>query len=149
MSGSYLRRMKLVNPNVAPYATFCQQGFTRRVACGATSAKNCGMKLGEALKGTRKEAGLTLDDLAEKAGTTKSSVSRIESGDQAPSLDMLERLAAALGVMVYQIFARAEGAKLPVGKATPEERALLNEIKAMEPEVREHYMAIARGLVKK
>ena len=107
------------------------------------------MKLGTALKALRTETGITQDDLAEHAGTTKSSVSRIENDEQVPSLDMLERLAAALEVKVYQIVARAEGAALPVAKASREERELLRELKAMEPDVREHYLAIASGLTKK
>ena len=107
------------------------------------------MKLGTALKEIRDEARMTQDDLAERAGTTKSSVSRIENEEQVPSLDMLERLAAALGVKVYQVMARAEGSELPVSKASKEERELLRELKAMEPDVREHYLAIARGLAKK
>jgi len=106
-------------------------------------------QLGTALKAIRDETGITQDDLAERAGTTKSSVSRIENDEQAPSLDMLERLAAALKVKVYQIMARAEGTALPVAKASKEERELLRELKAMEPDVREHYLAIARGLTKK
>lgn len=107
------------------------------------------MKLGAALKGIRDEAGITQDDLAERAGTTKSSVSRIENEEQVPSLDMLERLAAALGVKVYQVMARAEGAALPVARASEDERELLRELKAMDQDVREHYLAIARGLAKK
>lgn len=107
------------------------------------------MKLGTALKAIRNEAGITQDDLAEHAGTTKSSVSRIENDEQVPSLDMLERLAAALKVKVYQVMARAEGTALPVAKASKEERELLRELRKMEPGVREHYLAIARGLAKK
>jgi transcriptional regulator with XRE-family HTH domain len=107
------------------------------------------MKLGAAVKSMREEADVTQEELAERAGTTKSSVSRIENEEQAPSLDMLDRLAAALGVKVYQIMARAEGADLPVAKASREERELLREIKAMEPDVRGHYLAIARTLTKR
>jgi transcriptional regulator with XRE-family HTH domain len=107
------------------------------------------MKLGAAVKSMREEADVTQEELAERAGTTKSSVSRIENEEQAPSLDMLDRLAAALGVKVYQIMARAEGTALPVAKASREERELLREIKAMEPDVRDHYLAIAKTISRK
>lgn len=107
------------------------------------------MKLGYALKAIRDELGITQDDLAERAGTTKSSISRIENDGQMPSLDMLERLAAGLDLKVYQVMARAEGTALPVDKASKEERELLRKLKAMEADVREHYLAIARGLAKK
>jgi len=37
---------------------------------------------------------------------------------------------------------------LPVAKAAPLEKELLRELRAMEPDVREHYVALARGLAK-
>lgn len=107
------------------------------------------MKLGEAVKAMRDEAELTDDQLADKAGTSKASISRIENNKQTPSLDMLERIAAALDVKVYQIFARAEGITLPIAKAAPVERDLIREFRAMEPTVQDHYLAIARGLAKR
>lgn len=46
----------------------------------------------------RSRAGLTQDAVAEKMGTTKSAVSRLESaGKHAPSLATLKRYAAAVG----------------------------------------------------
>ncbi len=46
----------------------------------------------------RARAGLTQDAVAEKMGTTKSAISRLESaGRHAPSLDTLKRYARAVG----------------------------------------------------
>src|SRR3982750_3436729 len=46
----------------------------------------------------RSRAGLTQDAVAERMGTTKSAVSRLESaGKQAPSLATLKRYASAVG----------------------------------------------------
>ena len=46
----------------------------------------------------RTKAGLTQDAVAERMGTTKSAVSRLESaGKHAPSLSTLKRYAAAVG----------------------------------------------------
>jgi DNA-binding XRE family transcriptional regulator len=46
----------------------------------------------------RSKAGLTQDAVAEKMGTTKSAVSRLESGGKhAPSLTTLKKYAAAVG----------------------------------------------------
>lgn len=89
---------------------------------------------------------MTAEELAEASGTTKSSISRIENEEQTPSFDMLERLAAGLGVQVYQLIAQAEGVRLPVSRASPEEAELLKSVRAMEPDARAHYMAIARSL---
>lgn len=45
----------------------------------------------------RTEAGLTQADLARRMGTTQSAIARVEGGGARPSLDTLERLAAAVG----------------------------------------------------
>ena len=46
----------------------------------------------------RSKAGMTQDAVAEKMGTTKSAVSRLESGGKhAPSLNTLKKYAAAVG----------------------------------------------------
>ena len=52
---------------------------------------------GQMLK-ARTRAGLTQDAVAERMGTTKSAISRLESaGKHAPSLSTLERYATAVG----------------------------------------------------
>ena len=45
----------------------------------------------------REAAALTQRELAERAGTTQAVVSRIESGDASPSVEMVQRLANAAG----------------------------------------------------
>ena len=45
----------------------------------------------------RKEQGMTQERLAEKVGTRKSNISRLESGRYNPSLDFLEKVAGGLG----------------------------------------------------
>lgn len=45
----------------------------------------------------RTEAGLTQAQLAELMGTTQSAIARLEGGGARPSLDTLEKLAAAVG----------------------------------------------------
>lgn len=106
------------------------------------------MKLGAALKAIRKDRGLNLDDLADKAGTTTANLSRIESG-QWPRPELLEALANALGINIYQLFARAEGITLPTADETRSEKKVLSAYRAMEPESRYHLEAIADALVTK
>lgn len=57
----------------------------------------------ENLKNLRKSAGLTQTELAEKLFTSAQTVSRWETGDGEPSLDMLTSLAAILDVSMDQI----------------------------------------------
>ena len=45
----------------------------------------------------RKEKNMTQEDLARKVGTQKSNISRLESGNYNPSLDLLIKVARCLG----------------------------------------------------
>ena len=54
-------------------------------------------KLGVRISQLRLEAGMTQAKLAEKANLSIDSLSRIERGDRAPSLESLEKIAEALG----------------------------------------------------
>ena len=45
----------------------------------------------------RTEAGLTQAELAERMGTTQSAIARMEGGGTRPTLETLEKLAAAVG----------------------------------------------------
>ena len=49
------------------------------------------------LRQVRKEQGMAQERLAEKVGTRKSNISRLESGRYNPSLDFLEKVAGGLG----------------------------------------------------
>lgn len=49
------------------------------------------------LRQVRKEQGMTQERFAEKVGTRKSNISRLESGRYNPSLDFLEKVAGGLG----------------------------------------------------
>lgn len=108
------------------------------------------MKIGSVIATLRIERGLTQDDLADKSETTKTSISRIESDEQWPRAALLESLASALDVQIYQIFARAEKVALPVDpvQLTQEESQLLDAYKAMEPDQQSAYLDMARAIVK-
>ena len=55
----------------------------------------------------RAKAGLTQDGVAEKMGTTKSAISRLEAaGKHAPSLNTLKRYASAVGCDLQVRFVR-------------------------------------------
>lgn len=48
--------------------------------------------------------GLTLQELAEKTDLSKSTIQNIESGKVSPTLDQLERIAAALDTKINALF---------------------------------------------
>ncbi len=55
-------------------------------------------KLGVRISQLRMKAGMTQANLAEKAELSIDSISRIERGDRAPSLESLEKIAEGLGI---------------------------------------------------
>ena len=66
------------------------------------------MTLGERIRLKRCEHGLSMRELGERLGITVTAVSRYESGQREPSLDMLLRLADALGTTVSYLLGQDE-----------------------------------------
>lgn len=67
--------------------------------------------LGEAVRRLRTEAGLSQEQLAERAATDFTAVGGVERGQRNPSYSTLLRLAAALGTSVSAIVALADELK--------------------------------------
>ena len=60
--------------------------------------------LGNTIRDLRQKHGLTIADVANLAGISRSMLSKIENAQTATSLDALSRLAAALGVSIATLF---------------------------------------------
>jgi transcriptional regulator with XRE-family HTH domain len=58
------------------------------------------LSIGERLRSAREEAGLTLEQTAERSGLSKAHLSRLESAERQPSIAALLTLADALGTAV-------------------------------------------------
>jgi transcriptional regulator with XRE-family HTH domain len=56
----------------------------------------------------RKEGGLTLNDLAVRSGVSRSMVSLVERGESSPTANVLDKLAAALGVTMATLFSEGK-----------------------------------------
>ena len=54
-------------------------------------------RIGPVVERLRSEAGLTQSELARRVGTTQAAISKIETGRTVPGLELLDRLATALG----------------------------------------------------
>lgn len=67
-------------------------------AAEAYSAAELAYELGRAVRELRERLGWSQSQLAAAAGMTQSAVARFEAGGTTPTLPVLERLAAALGV---------------------------------------------------
>jgi mannose-6-phosphate isomerase-like protein (cupin superfamily)/DNA-binding XRE family transcriptional regulator len=65
------------------------------------------MELGEKLKCFRLRNHLTLVELGEKSGVSKSLLSRIEHGRSVPTITTIQKIASPLGIMLSDFFANS------------------------------------------
>jgi transcriptional regulator with XRE-family HTH domain len=79
------------------------------------------MLLGRELRRARRDADLTQEQLAATAKVDRTYISDIENDKVSPTVDMLERLCAALGVRASVILARAEDALTPADEESASE----------------------------
>lgn len=61
------------------------------------------IRIGERVRAARLERGMSVSDVAERAGMKRPNLSRLEHGHHEPSLETIERIAQALGVTVAQL----------------------------------------------
>jgi transcriptional regulator with XRE-family HTH domain len=66
--------------------------------------------LAHTLQSLRKEQGLSMEELAVKAGITRPAISMYESEDRNPSVLVLYRIASALGMKTSELIQLAEEA---------------------------------------
>lgn len=78
------------------------------------AVKDCALRL----RVLRESVGLRQLDLAKKVGVSESMISRIESAERVPDLDLLTSLAAALGTTTAALTTEPERRGRPK-KATP------------------------------
>jgi transcriptional regulator with XRE-family HTH domain len=68
-----------------------------------TEGARLGQHVGKAARRLRLAQGLTLQDVAARAGISRAMLSRLETGDAMPSLDTLASLTTALGVSLTDL----------------------------------------------
>ena len=66
-------------------------------------------KVGTLIKEARTEAGLTQEQLSERAGLQRSHISKIEAGKYAVTFETIQTIAEALGMTVDIVDTRLEG----------------------------------------
>jgi transcriptional regulator with XRE-family HTH domain len=71
------------------------------------------MTIGTRIRELRAQKGLSQGDVEKATGLLRCYTSRVENGHTVPSLETLERFAAALGVPLYHLFLTEEGSALP------------------------------------
>lgn len=72
------------------------------------------MELGEYITKYRKEAGITIEDLATKSGVPKGTINKIIAGTtKSPTLENVRAIAMALGKSINDFVEQPENAKKP------------------------------------
>jgi DNA-binding XRE family transcriptional regulator len=114
-----------------------------RTSASVPSSGPLEISVGRTLRDLRSRQKLTLDDVAQRAGISKSMLSKIENG-HTTSLDTLKRLSEALGVELSKLFQRFE---TPDGGAQHVKRGEGLEVVRRGTKVRHtyHLLAAERG----
>jgi transcriptional regulator with XRE-family HTH domain len=68
------------------------------------------MLIGKRLRDLREQLSLSQGDVERRTGLLRCYISRVENGHTVPSLETLERMAAALEVPLYELFYEGNGA---------------------------------------
>ena len=71
------------------------------------------MVIGDELKALRVQKNMSQGDIQKRTGLLRCYLSRVENGHTVPSVDTLERIAAALEVPMYQLFTDEGHVKKP------------------------------------
>lgn len=69
------------------------------------------MLIGKRLRDLREQASLSQGDMERRTGLLRCYISRVENGHTVPSLETLERMAAALEVPLYELFYEGDGSQ--------------------------------------
>lgn len=99
--------------------------------------------IGSNIRMVRNATGISQTELANRAGSDKSAISRYENGTQRPSLETLMRIADALGVDVVDLL--KEKAAPSLGKVVSESdmdwmQALNINLTKMSPSIRQSFI---------
>ena len=113
------------------------------------SKEESSMSFGKNLSRFRKEKGLTQEDLVKKSGVAISQIRRYEADNSSPTLDVVTRLAKALGVSIDEmVFDKATG----IAATKLMDRELLEQfemVSALDDDEREAVKKILEGVIVK
>jgi transcriptional regulator with XRE-family HTH domain len=86
-----------------------------RFANAEQPAEDCSVDLGLRLKRMRLDNGWTLEEVSQRTGVARSTLSKIENGQMSPTYDVLQRITRGTGLDIVELFdARRQNA--PFGR---------------------------------
>ncbi|HLY61959.1 MAG TPA: helix-turn-helix domain-containing protein [Terriglobia bacterium] len=109
------------------------------------------MNIGTRLRELRAARGFSQGDIERRTGLLRCYTSRLENGHSSPSLETLEKLAAALEVEMYQLFFEGKGKPQPISprvsaKLGSQERWLIDTFKNFDKGDGKVLVAMARKM---
>jgi len=90
------------------------------------------MPIGLKIRQMREEKGLTQGDIENASGLLRGYISRVENGHTVPSIETLEKFAAALDVPLYRLFCPDGDGSTELGVATSRKLEELAQTKSPE-----------------
>lgn len=106
--------------------------------------------IGINLRRYRKDAGLTLEDVAERTGMSTAKISRIENGLTAAKMDVLQKFAEIYGLdNVYKLYAPPEVVRqdaMSTGDLLPKEIDLIRLFRAADGRGRKIILQVAQAV---
>ena len=101
-------------------------------------------RIGQRIQLLRDAAGLTQAQLADRAGVNPEHISRIERAEKGPSIELLDRIAGALGLPIRDLFNFDE-----VPTLDPKKAALLTLLDEADKELVDLLATVAETLVRR
>lgn len=83
----------------------------------AESVSEIERRVAERIRGLRRQRGMTLQKLAERANVSKSMISKVERGEASPSATTMSRLADGLGVSISNLLGERDRHDMVVQRA--------------------------------
>lgn len=77
---------------------------------------------GDVVREARLAAGWTQEELAHRAGVHRTYVGDLENGRKSPTLDVVEAIASALGILAHKLIEDAERRREVVRSSAPDGR---------------------------
>lgn len=96
-------------PDVVPLASNAVAG----------GAERSDLRIGQRIRAIRTDQGLTLDETSRRSGVSKSALSKIENDRASPTFEVLERIAAGLGVALVNLFSEQSAGHIGRLTSTP------------------------------
>ena len=118
-------------------------------APAAAPAPNAPINIGTTIRGFRLERGMSQGDIEKRTGLLRCYLSRVENGHTVPSLDTLQKIAAALDLPLSQFFSESPIKDVPGLSLSQDEIHFLTQIQRYAANLGEADRRLLLAMVRK